>query len=203
MWFQMAAMLNGARPMQWFADSIGAALPDLLVEAATVAPGDAPLFLPYLTGERSPHGDPHIRGAFYGLSDGMSRAEMMRGVINAIAFSFADAADSLRGAGSDPADILAIGGGAQSDLLLQTIADVLNVQIKRSDDPATGPALGAAKLAAVTAGAATADDLAARPAVQRIFEPVPCDLLTTSLGGYRALYHRLKGIHEDMQRDGA
>ncbi len=202
MWFQMAAMLNGARPMQWYADTVGAAVPDLLREAATVAPQDAPLFLPYLTGERSPHGDAHIRGAFYGLADGMGRAEMMRAVVNAIAFSFADAADSLRAADSPVQDILAIGGGAQSDLLLQTIADVLGTPIARSSDPTTGPALGAAKLAAVAAGQANLGDLAGRPATDRLFEPVPAGALNDGLTGYRALYRRLRGIHTEMGVEG-
>ncbi|MEO1494853.1 MAG: xylulokinase [Pseudomonadota bacterium] len=198
MWFQMAAMLNGARPMQWFADISGKALPDLLAEAAAVPPEDAPLYLPYLTGERSPHGDPHIRGAFYGLADGMGRAELMRGVVNAIAFSFKDAADSLRAAGTDVRHVLAIGGGAQSDLLLQTIADVLGTPIARSGDPTTGPALGAAKLAAVATGTATLDDLAMRSTADRLFEPSGSDALEQGLKGFRLLYQRLRGIHEDL-----
>ena len=193
MWFQMAAMLNGARPMQWFADATGVPLPDLLAEAADVDPAEAPLFLPYLTGERSPHGDPHIRGAFYGLSDATRRGGMMRGIINAIAFSFADAADSLRAGGGAPDDIVAIGGGARSDLLLQTIADALGTRIGRSSDPATGPALGAARMAAVAAGAATLADLAIRPVVERTFEPAGD--MGAGLARYRALYRRLKGMH--------
>ena len=197
MWFQMAAMLNGARPMQWFADVCGQSVGDLLAEAATISPQDAPTFLPYLTGERSPHGDPHIRGSFYGLSDGMGRGEMMRGVVNAIAFSFADAADSLRAAGTSISDLLAIGGGAQSDLLLQTISDVLRVPVHRSSDPGTGPAFGAARLAAVATGSATLLEISNPPKVARSFEPAGTDVLSRKLAAYRGLYERLKGIHLD------
>lgn len=199
MWFQMAAMLNGARPMQWFAEVCDVPVGDLLAQAAQVAPQDAPMFLPYLTGERSPHGDPHIRGSFYGLADGMGRAQMMRGVVNAIACSFADAADSLRAAGTEISDPLAIGGGAQSDLLLQTISDLLGVAIHRANDAATGPAFGAARLAAVASGSATLQDLAARPSVQRSFHPAPSPEMTQALKAYRALYQRLKDIHLDLQ----
>ena len=198
MWFQMAAMLNGARPMQWFADAIGAPLPDLLAEASRVEPEQAPLFLPYLTGERSPHGDAHIRGGFYGLADGMGRAEMMRGIVNAIAFSFADAADSLALAGTELGEVLAIGGGAQSNLLLQTIADVLGTPISRSSDPTTGPALGAARLAAVASGSASLSDLSVPPTIETTFSPTESERYSSGLAGYRALYRRLKGIHEEM-----
>lgn len=201
MWFQMAAMLNGARPMQWFADVTGASVADLLREAEAVAPEDAPLFLPYLTGERSPHGDAHIRGSFYGLADGMGRAEMMRGIVNAIAYSFADAADSLRAAGTTIGDPLVIGGGARSDLLLQTIADVLQVAFHRADGAMTGPAFGAARLAAIACGSATLTDLAVRPRVERVFEPASGDRHAHNLAGYRALYRRLKDIHLEYAQD--
>ena len=206
MWFQMAAMLNGARPMQWFAGIMGASVPDLLTEAQTIAPEEAPLFLPYLTGERSPHGDAHIRGSFYGLADGMARAHLMRAVVNAIAYSFADAADSLRGAGTEISFPLAIGGGAQSDLLLQTIADVLEIPIRRAASAATGPALGAARLAAVAAGHADLADLSVSPETVKRFDPAEVSYHGEILNGYRKLYGRLKGIHLDlagMASDGA
>ncbi len=199
MWFQMAAMLNGARPMRWFADIVGAPLTTLLADAQSVAACDAPLFLPYLTGERTPHADAHIRGAFYGLKDGMGRKEMMRGVINAIAFSFADAADSLRGAGTEPEGILAIGGGAQSDLLLQSISDVLRSPVRRVDDPSTGPAFGAAKLAAVAVGAVEARELDKRPAISATFNPGADVGMQEGLHAYRTLYRRLKDIHIDLE----
>ncbi|MEM7188488.1 MAG: xylulokinase [Pseudomonadota bacterium] len=197
MWFQMAAMLNGARPLQWFADISGARVATLLAEAKQIAPHDAPLFLPYLTGERSPHGDAHIRGSFYGLTDSMTRAHLMRGIVNAVAFSFADAADSLRAAGTEIADPLAIGGGAQSDLLLQTIADVIRISVRRAKGSVTGPALGAARLAAVASGAADLADISRRPESETWFEPSPSADYEAALKGYRGLYRRLKGIHLD------
>ena len=134
MWFQMAAMLNGARPMQWFAEVTGVSVADLLAEAAEVAPEIAPLFLPYLTGERSPHGDAHIRGGFYGLADGMGRAEMMRGVVNAVRLQFCrcrrQPAGRRNGNRRTPCNRR---WRPESDLLLQTIADVLRVAVHRAD----------------------------------------------------------------------
>lgn len=189
MWFQMAAMLNGARPLAWFAGVCGAPVADLMAEAAAVAPEDAPLFLPYLTGERTPHGDPHIRGAFHGLADGAGRAEMMRAVADAVAFSFADAADALCAGGARIDAPLAIGGGARSDLILQTIADVARLPIRRSPLVAAGPAYGAARLA-LGPGA----DLTRAAAGGDLFEPAPSDALDERLARYRALYLALKDL---------
>lgn len=196
-WFQMAAMLNGARPLRWFADVCGAPVATLLDEAADIDPERAPLFLPYLTGERSPHGDPHVRGGFYGLEDGTGRAEMMRGIVNAIAFSFADAADSLRASGTDLTLVSAIGGGTRSDLLLQTISDVLDIRINREAGSAIGPALGAAKLAACAVGDIPLSDLAVPGKVDTMFAPRRGHGMSEQLGTFRNLYRRLRGIHQD------
>ncbi|MEM9061893.1 MAG: xylulokinase [Pseudomonadota bacterium] len=203
MWFQMAAMLNGARPMQWFAETVKAPIDVLMSEAECAEPAEELLFLPYLTGERSPHGDPHIRGGFYGISDGTTRGQMMRAIVNATAYSFADAVESLRAAGTSVTDVLAIGGGAKSDLLLQTIADATGAVIERAQDAATGPAVGAARLAAVSTGTVSPADLAERPPVERRFEPISADCHAEGLARFRALYARLKGAHLDGKEQGS
>lgn len=184
MWFQMAAMLNGARPMDWFSGICGVSVGDLLAEAAMIPSKDAPIFLPYLTGERTPHGDPHLRGGFQGLADGMTRGHMMRAVVDGIAFSFADAADALTRAGATFDRVPAIGGGARSDLLLQTIADVTGFTVKRGSGEATGAALGAALLAApapVREARASATDGSAQE-----FAPAPSATLAERLATYRS-----------------
>ncbi len=193
LWYRMAAMLNGAAPMSWFAGITGTPVGDLLGEAALAVPGRAPRFLPYLTGERSPHGDPHIRGAFDLLDASTTRGEMIRGIVEAIAFSFADAFASCQTSLPEPP--LALGGGARSDLLLQMIADVNQTPIARSAGAETGPAFGAARLAAVATGDLGLGDLARRPDVSRLFEPNPPDAgLNNRLEDYRALYRRLKPL---------
>lgn len=198
MWFQMAAMLNGARPMDWFSGICSAPVPDLLAEAAEISSEDAPIFLPYLTGERTPHGDPHIRGGFHGLADGMGRGHMMRAVVDGIAFSFADAAAALARAGAVFDRVPAIGGGAQSDLLLQTIADVTGFAITRGAGEATGAALGAALLAA------PATARAARKATggdtDREFTPQPTEAQEKRLAIYRALTSAMLTKNSIQQR---
>ena len=100
-WFQMACMLNGASPLAWFAEFANRPIAELLQEAEVAR--DGPLFLPYLTGERTPHNDPNIRGAIYGLGPDTTNAQAMRAVVEAIAYSFCDANDCLKDAGTEVA----------------------------------------------------------------------------------------------------
>ncbi len=197
LWFQMAAMLNGASPISWWARASGASISDLLSQADAAKLEAAPLFLPYLTGERTPHNDAAIRGAFYGLEPSTGRAEMTRAVLDAIAYSFCDARDALARAGSTIKGLAVIGGGARSDLLLQTIADALGTTLKRYEDAESGPAFGAARLAMVAAGASKLDEIAAKPAVDRVFSPNRnVTRHAARLEQYRALYTALKPLSQ-------
>ncbi|NNE52183.1 MAG: xylulokinase [Sulfitobacter sp.] len=188
-WFNMAAMLNGARPMAWLAELLDRPIVDLLEEAAASDP-DNLLFLPYLSGERTPHGDTTLRAGFYGLSETTSHGSLMRAVTEAIAFSFADAAGALEQAGTSVETLLAIGGGTRSDLLMQTIADILNCQIGRSDGSDIGPALGAARLAQIASEACPMKEVARKPITRAWFEPQVSAMprLSRKLAAYRAFY---------------
>ena len=197
-WFQMAAMLNGASPIAWWGKASGATISDLMSQAESAKSETWPLFLPYLTGERTPHNNAAIRGAFYGLEASTGRAEMTRAVIDAIAYSFCDARDALASAGSVIEQPAVIGGGARSDLLLQTIADALGTKLKRYEDAETGPAFGAARLAMIAAGASRLEDIATKPKVDKVFSPDPAnaDRHHRRLERYRALYAALKPLSE-------
>lgn len=193
-WFQMAVMLNGASPMSWFAPIAGANIGTLLEEAQNEDPTQTPLFLPYLTGERTPHNDAEIRGCFYGLNPSTNRGQMMRGVADAIAYSFCDARDALSSAGSTIENPAAIGGGAQSDFVLQNMSDAMGISITRYADAETGPALGAARLAAIACGAMDLASAAQVPDTDKVFVPNPAkvDFHKERLEQYRGLYAALK-----------
>jgi xylulokinase len=193
-WFQMACMLNGARPIAWVAGILGCTPSEVVALAATADPARAPLFLPYLTGERSPHGDPYIRGAFAGIEDSSDRAAMARAVTDAVAFTFADAADSFGDGLDDVPEVLAIGGGAQSDLVLQSIANATGRVIARTQGAETGPALGAALLAACGLGDLSLSDLGRMPDIAGRFYPVADPVMQVRLARYRALYAALAPI---------
>lgn len=196
LWFQMAAMLNGARPMAWFAEILNRPIADLLAEAETAPAG--PLFLPYLTGERTPHGDSEIRGGFANLAEGVTQGSMMRAVVEAIAFTFADAMAALNSAGTVPHQLLAIGGGTRSDFLMQMIADATGCRLGRSAGADLGPALGAARLASVAAGNMTLSDAAQKPPVQDWFNPSPTPEMQKRLAAYRTLYPALREVQAQL-----
>ncbi len=199
LWFQMACMLNGARPMAWLSEILNRPIQDLLAEAEQAPPG--PLFLPYLTGERTPHGNTDIRAGFWGLGEDTTHGMMMRAVVEAIAFSFADAADALAAAGTRPAHLLAIGGGTRSDFLLQMIADVTQTPIGRSADADIGPALGAARLAQMAVTGEAPSRVARKPQVSTNFAPAPDGRArhAARLAGYRQLYPALQSVGNAMR----
>ncbi|NOD77676.1 MULTISPECIES: xylulokinase [unclassified Ruegeria] len=187
-WYQMAAMLNGARPISWIGGQLGLSAAEVVALAETASGERLPIFLPYLTGERSPLGDPHIRASFFGLEDSTTRAEICRSVVEAIAFCFADAAQSFGDTIDSLPELAAIGGGSQSDLLLRLIATVTGKPIVRSQGSDSGPAFGAARLAACGVGALQEADLAVQPSTTDRFEPDEMAALSERLQRFRRLY---------------
>ncbi len=120
----------------------------------------------------------------------------MRSVVEAVAFTFADAVDAFAAADVVPQDLLAIGGGTRSDFLLQTISNVTECRIGKSSGSDVGPAVGAARLACIAAGGKSVADVATKPEVERWFEPEgPVhDGLAQRLWAFRALYPALSGV---------
>jgi xylulokinase len=154
-WHLMSVMLSAAGSLRWFRDALapGEAFGTLAASAGDVPPGSAGLlFLPYLSGERSPHPDPLARGAFVGLTLAHDRRHLTRAVMEGVAFGLRDGLDLMIEAGmSRPAEILGSGGGTASPVWRQILADVLGASIAM---PTTteGAAYGAGVLAAVGAG---------------------------------------------------
>ena len=159
-WHMMSVMLSAAGSLRWFRDAIapGVEFAALSDEAARVAAGsDGLLFLPYLTGERSPHPDPLARGAFVGLTVGHERRHLTRSVMEGVAFGLRDGLDLMVDAGVPaPSQIRASGGGTASPVWRQVLADVLGAEIA-TVRTTEGAAYGAGMLAAV--GATWFDDV--------------------------------------------
>ena len=165
-WHMMGVMLSAAGSLRWFRDAVapGSDFDDLVAGASEVPPGsEGLLFLPYLSGERTPHPDPTARGAFVGLTTSHDIRHMTRAVLEGVSFGLADGLELMIGAGvPQPEAIRASGGGIRSGLWRQILADVLNARI---DTPVTeeGAAYGAALLASVGAGHyATVDEATAK-----------------------------------------
>ncbi len=148
----MAVALSSGGSLSWWRDQVGGDFDTLVGEADAVEPGaEGLLFLPYLSGERTPHLDPQARGAFVGLTLRHGRGHMTRAVMEGVAFSMRDGLEIMRDLGTPDDDLRAVGGGARSPLWMRLQADVYGRPIRRTviDE---GPAYGAALLAGVAAG---------------------------------------------------
>ena len=154
-WHLMTVMLSAAGSLRWFRDALapGIDFGELAASAADVPAGsDGLLFLPYLTGERSPHPDPLARGAFVGLTVTHDRRHLTRAVLEGVAFGLRDGLDQMIAAGMPaPTQVRASGGGTASPVWRQILADVLRAEIA-TVDTTEGAAYGAGLLATVAAG---------------------------------------------------
>ncbi len=154
-WHFMGVMLSAAGSLQWYRDALapGEDFGKLTGEAGTAAPGsDGLLFLPYLTGERTPHPDPLARGAFVGLTARHTRAHMTRAVLEGVAFGLRDSFELIKASPAGMINEVRIsGGGAKSPVWRQIMADVLGVPLIVTE-ALEGAAFGAALLAGVGGG---------------------------------------------------
>lgn len=175
-WHMMSVMLSAAGSMRWFRDALAPGEPftALSDEAATAPAGSRGLFfLPYLTGERSPHPDPLARGGFIGLTVQHGRPEMSRAVMEGVAFGLRDGMELMVAAGMErPTAIRASGGGMASPIWRQILADVLDVELLQVSTT-EGAAYGAALLAATGIGwfASVDDACVAAVRVEPVAEP--------------------------------
>jgi len=155
LWHFMGVMLSAAGSLQWYRDALAPdiSFDDLLKEAATVPAGSEGLqFLPYLSGERTPHPDPLARGAFIGLTLRHSRAHMTRALLEGVSFGLKDSFTLIRNAGLGAIiQVRASGGGTKGALWRQILASVLEAELV-TVNTTEGAAYGAALLAGVGAG---------------------------------------------------
>jgi xylulokinase len=172
-WFAMAAMLNGAGALAFAGRLLGAS-PDALEREAADYPGPgALLFLPYLSGERTPLDDPYARGVLFGMSETSSRADVARAVMEGVALTLADARDCLGSAGVDIERVGLIGGGAKSGLWTRMIAAATGFTVMRMKGGETGPAYGAARLARMAATGEPPEAVCVKPEIADVTEPDP------------------------------
>jgi xylulokinase len=154
-WHFMGVMLSAAGSLQWYRDTLapGASFDDLLHEAEAVPPGSEGLqFLPYLSGERTPHPDPLARGAWVGLTLRHTRGHLTRALLEGVSFGLRDIFELIRQAGlGEVRQVRASGGGTKGALWRQILASVLEAELV-TVNTSEGAAFGAALLAGVGAG---------------------------------------------------
>jgi xylulokinase len=197
-WHQMSVILSAAASLSWVVALTGrrdeAAL---LEEIERSDPGAAPpIFLPYLSGERTPHNDPHAQGVFFGLTHDHGPAALGRAVLEGVAFAMADGQEALAGADGEIRSWMVLGGGARSPLWGGILASVLDRPLTYTDAPDVGPAFGAARLARIAETGEDPETICTPPPTRSVIEPDP--VLRAGLderrATYRSLYPRLREV---------
>jgi xylulokinase len=200
-WHAMGVMLSAAGSLRWLRDAVvGESYEELVRRAEHWPPGvDGLLFAPYLAGERTPHADPHARGAFVGLELRHDRGALVRAVLEGVAYGLRDCFEVLRALGVDAQVGRASGGGARSELWLRIVASVLGIPLERTVVE-EGAAYGAALLAGVSSGVyADVHEAVARAVhVRDTVEPDPAwrDAYGHSYERFKLLYPALRPLEE-------
>jgi xylulokinase len=195
-WHQMGVILSATDSLNWLSGITGrdaAALTDGLGENLK-APGPV-IFLPYLSGERTPHNDALMRGAFTGLGHESGVDAMTKAVIEGVAFAVRDSLDALQAAGTVLTRVTAIGGGSRSIYWLKVIAATLNIPVDIPAEGDFGAAFGAARLGMIAATGADPFAVCAPPTTDRTIAPDPAlvPAFQEAHARYRKLYPAIKG----------
>ncbi|OCH23770.1 xylulokinase [Aliivibrio sp. 1S128] len=191
-WHQMSVMLSAASCLQWFCRLVDITEVELLQEIEQLSQEDkskAPLFLPYLSGERTPHNDPNAKGIFHSITHSSNRALLGYAVIEGVSFGIADGLRMLNDSGTEISQCSLVGGGARSPFWAQLLADTLTISIVTHKGGETGGALGAARLACLSSGKALSD-VCKKPEIHKVYQPQPIntDYLSARYTQFRNLY---------------
>jgi xylulokinase len=197
-WFQMAGMLNGASVVRWALDLVGESDPDRMMQAieANYRGPSRLLFLPYLTGERTPHNNPDARGVFFGLDAATTKVDLIQAALEGVAFSLRDARNCVIAANADCARPGFIGGGSRNRFWGQVIANVTGLTLIPYRDADLGPALGAARLAIIAATGAEVGKIGLVPDAAGAIAPDEAMLAAYAprFAAFRTLYRSIKNL---------
>jgi xylulokinase len=190
-WHQMSVMLSAASCVDWAVKLTGAKdAAELLSKVEKRAALNGPeIFLPYLSGERTPHNDPAARGVLFGLNHDSDVAAIGQAVLEGVAFAFADGLDALIEAGATIDKISVIGGGARSMWWGGVLAAALKRPLVYRDGSEVGPAFGAARLARIAKTKERAEDVCRPPPIRATVEPNARDI--EQLAPKRACFAKL------------
>lgn len=171
-WHQMGVILSAADSLNWLSGISGKSAHELdaLVGSRLKAPSGV-TFLPYISGERTPHNDAEIRGAFAGLSRETDLAGLAQGVMEGVAFAFRDCLEALKVAGTQPVRALAAGGGSRSRYWLEAIATALQMPVDIPAEGDFGAAFGAARLGLIASEGADPLSVCTPPAIAATIDP--------------------------------
>jgi len=195
-WHQMSVMLSAASALRWMRETLGldseAQLLELVAKLSPAERAQAPIFLPYLSGERTPHNNPEAKGVLFGLTSLDDVGSIGYAVLEGISFGLKDGFASLGTAPGEVSRLSLVGGGARSALWAQLLASLLGVTLLTHEGGEAGGALGAARLAWLAAGG-DLDTVCPMPPVKAVFEP---DAAEAALLAPR--YERFKGLYSKL-----
>jgi xylulokinase len=190
-WHQMGVILSATDALNWHARITGRSAGELSAEVGDILHAPTGVsFLPYLSGERTPHNDAQIRGAFIGLGHETDRAALTQAVMEGVTFAIRDSLEALKSAGTSIERVTAIGGGSRSRYWLASIATALNMPVDIPADGDFGAAFGAARLGLVAATGADPLSVFTAPQTAETVEPV-----TDLTGAYEVAYHRYRALY--------
>ncbi|NQY87658.1 MAG: xylulokinase [Colwellia sp.] len=197
-WHQMSVILSAASCLSWVTKLTGAANEKALLDEVAAEDFSKPCsvtFLPYLSGERTPHNNPNAKGVFFGLSHNSNRAVLGRAVLEGVAFAFADAQQVLLDAGTQIGQVSVIGGGARSQLWGGILASVLNQPLIYREGGEVGPAFGAARLARIAISKESPQTVCQPGKITKIIksESAMSSYYQQQYQNYRKLYTSLQG----------
>ncbi|MGB3681288.1 MAG: FGGY-family carbohydrate kinase, partial [Rubrobacteraceae bacterium] len=199
LFYSMAAIQNAGLALEWARGVLGASWEEVYEEAFAVPAGAEGLaFLPYLSGERTPHLDPEARGAWIGLGLGHGRGHLLRAALEGVAFALREGLEALEMAGTPAPEIRLAGGGATREPWRRLLADVLKRPLNLLPEAvsANASARGAALLAGVSSGLydSARETLALTPGPERTIHPgEDAQSYEAAYDRYRKIYPRLRG----------
>ncbi len=196
-WHQMGVILSATDALNWHSHVTGKSAAELTSELGeTLKAPTSVTFLPYLSGERTPHNDATVRGAFIGLGHESGRAVLTQAVLEGVSFAIRDNLEALRSAGTDIARVTAIGGGSRSRYWLASIATALGVPVDLPADGDFGAAFGAARLGLIAATGADPVAVCTPPQTAGTIDPVASltDAYADAYKRYRAVYPAIKPL---------
>ena len=200
-WHYMAVHLSAASCISWLASTLHVEAQELLNEAEkNFNPDTRVIFLPYLSGERTPHGNPHAKGIFFGMTHTTTRADLTRAVLEGVAFAFADGQESMLQANVVIDDVSVVGGGAKSLFWGKILAAALQRPLIYRANREVGAALGAARLGYIAANNCDPQTAFAMPSIENIIEPdgALMNSYAKKQQTFRNLYHRLEDMFETL-----
>jgi xylulokinase len=198
-WHQMGVILSATDSLNWLANLTGRDAASLANSLGVDLKRPGPVtFLPYLSGERTPHNDAAIRGAFTGLSHESDATALAKAVVEGVAFALRDSLEALRAAGTELGRVSAVGGGSRSDYWLKVIATTLNMPVDLPAEGDFGAAFGAARLGLIAAENADPFLICQPPVTERTIEPdaALADAFAAAYQKYRNHYPAIKGVQQ-------